>query len=337
MVLTRPLLLAAACVFPLSLVACGGSSESDAQPTPEGTHYGYVVSKAFVPSDNKQATDYGLDLGGAKASKLDGTVDNRLGEVLATLAGMGFAIQTTIDDAINQGSIMLLVDFQTKDFMTASAAGFSVKLGANAMPAPCTNPSDKTTCGQHLKGTGSFTLAADSPTDALVSGKIVGGTFSGGPGNIDLQIALGDATQPLTLSLLNARAKATAISDTGLTATVGGMLSINDLNTQVIPAIAGQVAGILERDCGPLANRVPTATPACGCKAGSTSLTILNLFDGDLTGTVKDCNISKEEIAGNAVIKSLLGPDVCSAKTTCTAPDALSLGIKVQTVKATIN
>jgi hypothetical protein len=67
---------------------------------------------------------------------------------------------------------------------------------------------------------------------------------------------------------------------------------------------------------------------------GSTGATLLTLLDGDIAGTVKDCNISTAEIAGNALIKSLLGPDVCSTKT-CTAPDALSLGIQVTTVKAT--
>jgi hypothetical protein len=113
-----------------------------------------------------------------------------------------------------------------------------------------------------------------------------------------------------------------------MTATVGGALSVTDLNEQVIPAIGAQVAGIITRDCG------TAVAPECLCTTGSTTgKTLLNLFDGD-TGTAKDCKISTAEIAGNAVIKSLLGPDVCSTKT-CTAPDALSLGIQVTTVKAT--
>src|SRR5262249_16800319 len=150
-----------------------------------------------------------------------------LGQVLGTLASMGFPIQSTIDDAINQGSIILLIDFQTKDFMNASAAGLSVKIGANPMPAACTNPTDLTTCGKHLNGMASFSIDPKSPTDALVAGTIVNGTFNGGPGNIDLQIALG-STQPITLSLLDARAKATAITAGGMTATVDGALSASD-------------------------------------------------------------------------------------------------------------
>jgi hypothetical protein len=327
MVLKRPLLILVACLLPLSVVACSSSSGDDAQVVPEGTHYGYVVSKASVPTTNDQARTYGLDLGGAKSGTPDGTVDNRLGEVLGALAGMGFAIQATVDAAVAQGSIILLVDLQTKDFASSSATGFSVKLGATPMPAPCTDATDKV-CGHHLTGSGTFTLAADSPKDALVSGKIVGGTFTGGPGNIDLQIALG-STQPITLSLLNARAKATSISATGMTATVGGALSVTDLNGQVIPAITTQVAAVVTKDCTGVGG-----PPTCGCTASSTGLNLLNLFDGDLMGSVHDCKISNEEIAGNAVIKSLLGPDVCSSKS-CTAPDALSLGIQVTAVKAT--
>ena len=332
MVSTRLLCFAVACALPLSTVACGGSGE-DASATVDskGTHYGYVVSKALVPTSNDQARMYGLDLGATKSNTPDGTIDNRLGEVLSTLAGMGFAIQSTIDLAINQGSIILLVDFQTTDLKNASGTGLSVKLGATPSPAPCTNPSDTTTCGQHLKGTGTFSVSASSPADALVVGKIVNGTFNGGPGDLSLQIALG-TTQPLTLSLLQARAKATAILDTGMTLIVGGALTQSDLMTQVLPAIQTQVASIITRDCG-------TATPAnnCACTTGSsTGSTLLTLFDGDIAGTQHDCTISVDEIAGNFLIKGLLAPDVCSTKT-CTTPDALSLGIQVTAVKATIN
>jgi len=327
MVLTRPLLFAAACALPLSIVACGGSSSDSGTVVPEGTHYGYVVSKANVPVDNKTATSYGLDLGSTKSGTPDGTVDNRLGQVLGQLSTMGFDVQTTVTDAINQGSIILLIDFQTKDFMNSSAAGLSVKIGANPMPAACTNPADLTTCGKHLDGMASFSIDPKSPADALVAGKIVNGTFDGGPGNIDLQIALG-TTQPITLSLLNARAKATAITADGMTATVGGALSVNDLNTQVIPAIADQVAGIISRDCN------GATPPTCVCNSGmATGATLLILFDGK-DGTTPDCTISATEIAKSPFTSGFFAPDICSTKT-CTAPDALSLGIQVQTVKAT--
>lgn len=296
---------------------------------PEGTHHEYVVNRAFLPTTPQQAPGYGLDLGTPTSGTPDGTVDNRIGVMLGTLAEMGFKIKDTLDTAISQGNILLLVDFQARDLMNASAAGFSIKLGASPIPAACNGATD-TICGHHLTGTASFSIAADSPPDAPLVGKIVDNRFNGGPGEISLQIVLGDATQPLTLSLVNARAKTTAINGTGLTAIIGGALSVNDLNTQVIPAIAAQMTRLLVRDCSTNRTR-----PTCGCSASSTGALLLNLFDGDLAGMLADCNITKEEIAGNSVIKNLLGPDVCST-TTCTDPDALSFGITIETANATL-
>src|SRR5262249_37225411 len=160
------------------------------------------------------------DIGQAKSTKLDKVVDNQLGMVLATLEGMMFDIQGTIDKAINSGSIILLVDFQTKDFTNTSAAGVQAFLGANPMPAPCTDMNDMV-CGHHLTGTGMFTVDPKSPDNASLAGKNIGGTFNGGPGNLTLQIALG-GTMAITLNLDLARAQATDISDSGMTLIVAG-------------------------------------------------------------------------------------------------------------------
>src|SRR3954466_1752090 len=123
----RPILFAAA-LLPMSLAACGGGDDTI---TPEGAHYHYVANKALVPTNNNESREYGIDLNG------DGTVDNQLGMVLGTLAGMGFDIQGTIDKAVLEGSIILLADFQTKDFTSTAAAGVQVFLGANEQPAAC--------------------------------------------------------------------------------------------------------------------------------------------------------------------------------------------------------
>src|SRR3569623_2957306 len=124
----RTFLLAA--LVPMSLVACGGGG--DDQPTPEGPHYHYVANKVFVPTSSNESREFGLDLNG------DGTVDNQLGNTLAALKSQAmFDIQATIDQSVNQGSIILLADFQTKDFTSSSAAGIQVFLGTNPNPAAC--------------------------------------------------------------------------------------------------------------------------------------------------------------------------------------------------------
>src|SRR5688572_15161192 len=124
----RPFLFAIA-ALPLTLVACG---DDGGTIIPEGEHYQTVSKKAYVPTNNSQAREFGLDL------NADGTVDNQLGMVLGTLSTMGFDIQGTIDEAVAEGSIILLVDFQTKDFTNTTAAGLKVLLGDMEMPAACT-------------------------------------------------------------------------------------------------------------------------------------------------------------------------------------------------------
>lgn len=324
-------LVAVICAAPLSIAACGGSSDSTI--TPEGPHHGYVVSSASVPASDMQVRQFGLDLGSKTSSKPDGTVDNALGSALSALAALNFDIQGTVNTAVDQGSIILLIDFQTKDFSSSSAAGFGVKLGATPMPAACTGPTDPT-CRHHLDGTGTFTIAADSPMDAEVAGTIANGTFNGGPGDITLQIAIGSATAPIKLNLLHARAQATSITDAGLTAIVGGLVTQGELTTSIGPAIQVQVAGILDRDC-PVAAGATRTPPTCGCRASSTGATVVAALDGDLTmGADKDCLISTAEVLGFPLVKSLLLPDSCSTDS-CKTADSLSVGVQVKAVKAT--
>lgn len=313
-------LFAATALLPM-IAACGGD-DGEGNVVPEGEHYAYVANKILVPTTNTQAREYGLDL------NKDGTVDNQLGMVLSTLGSMGFDIQTTIDKSVAEGSIILLVDFQTKDFMNTTAAGIQVFLGDNEMPAACNanetyNEMTKMGCGRHLVPNSMFSIAANSPQNASLGGKTVNGTFNGGPGDLSLQIALG-GTDAIQLNLIGARAKASAISaesiGSGTSGGVvfGGAITKEDIDTKVIPQIQMQLGPIITRDC-------PAAMPTtCTCMDNSTGKTILGLFDSN-----KDCTVSVDEIKTNSLIVSLLSPDV-----TIDGKMALSLGIKATAVKA---
>lgn len=293
----------------LPLVACSGD------PGPEGPEHPYVISEVTVPATTPQATEIGLDLNGDK------TVDNQLGMILATLATAGFKVQDALTGAISKGDILLLASIQAKDF-SSSGAGLRVFIGDTAAvtPAPCTGTTD-TVCRHHLDGTGAFKIAASSPTDAAVEGSIKGGTFTGGPGDILLKIALG-SSNGIQLSLIGARAKATGMSENGVDSIViGGALTQEDLNNQVIPEIFNQLGPIITSDC--------TGTGAdCGCKNPSTGKTVLGLFDS----MPKDCKLTVNEIQESALLKTLLAPDV-----TIDGKMALSVGVKAKAVKATFD
>jgi hypothetical protein len=326
----RLFVLAAGCGL-LSVVACGGGSGDsgpDAAITPTGTHYGYVISKVSLPPGPlaPQVAPYSIDLGSPTSNKLDNSADNVLGASLATLATIGmFDIQGTLTEAVDRGNIILLADVQTESFTTAGASSFGVKVGATPTPKPCTDDADLATCGQHLKGGAAFTIASDSPTNDSLKGGFVNGTFSAGPGDLSLQIALG-STQPIALNLVRARIKATSVSDTGMTAIVGGLLLAQELNDHVLPAVHDQLNAILLRDCGPELDR---HLPDCGCHGTGT------LLQGEFDKSPEDCLVSIDEVKNDGLTAGLLMPDTCStASCPANAADALSIGIKIEAVKA---
>ena len=319
----------AALAVPLILVACGGGDDDGGTVTPEGTHHQYVVSKATVIPAAPHTPDepgYGLDLGSRTSATLDGRIDNSLGKALAILASVNTALdgQATLDTAVNQGSVILLVDFQSKDFMNSNA-GFAIKFGASPNPPACSGASD-TTCGHHLMGGASFQLASNSPSGD-VTGKLASGVFDGGPGELSLQITIGSTT-PILLPLVHARVKVTSVSETSLKALVGGLITAQDLKTNVGGALEGPVTQLLAGACTEL---MPPNPPNCGCTG--LAMQLMSLIDGD-TGTARDCKITGEEILANPATSSSTTPDGCSMDT-CTAPDALSVGINIEAVAAT--
>ncbi len=284
---------------------------ADAEPA-TGTPHHYVVSKEHVPTTTTEANTFGLDLNG------DGTVDNQLGMVLASFATQGFNSQTAADTDVNNGTILMLGDFLTTDFTTASDAGFTIYAGANPMPAPCNGPTD-TTCRHHLTGTGTFDISATSAHDAPLVGNVVAGTFTGSPGTLTIQLPI--LTASAQVPLIGARVKIVGATATGFTnAIVGGGITQQEITTNLYPAIATAITAHIAADCN-----VAAGPPNCGCTSGSTDATILGLFDAN-----HDCTISLTEVSGNTLITNLFMPDV-----TIDGQLALSVGIGIEAVAGT--
>jgi len=266
---------------------------------------------------------YGLDLGGAASTKLDGKVDNKLGDLLALLSTFQFDLATPVTAGINQGVVNLLVDLQTTDFSNAGAAGVTLKFGTSPSPAACTGASD-TTCGHHLTGSASFQIATDSPTDAAAAGEIVGGAFSGGPTSVSVKLGLGGNTTS-TLRLQQGRVRIAGISDAGImTGTLGGLISPDELKTELGPPLLAILNQTLDTDC--TGARTP---PGCGCGVASKGSIVISIVDQD-----KNCALTTEEMFGNSTVAPMLQPGSCS-KDSCATPDTLSMGVRFKAVKAT--
>ena len=333
-------------------VACGGNNKGapdaslpaappDAEKIdapidspPPLPHHQYVVNRVnAVPTATAgdRFTDLGLDLGSPTSAALDGKVDNVLGQALQELAQF-VDIQSAITLQIQTGATILLADIQAADLTTATTATLAVKVGADPVPAACASPTDPV-CGQHLKGTATFSIAADSPKDTPLTGSITGGTFTSNAGELTLVASLGGTASPLAVHLVHARAVASGLTADGIQlAKIGGLVTQTELTTTILPVAQTAVTGVLTAaGCKPDGN--PTATPACGCTAPTaTTAVILGLIDGD-DGTAKDCKISIAELLAFAPLKALLKLDSCS-QATCAAPDSYSFGAEVTAVKA---
>jgi hypothetical protein len=316
----------------LAMVACGGGGGSgdddgDDDVPPEGDHHTYVVDQVNIPITSESAEEFGFDLDSQCGAELgDEAVDNQLGAILSALsatAGSSLNLQDSIDKSVDSGQILLLADIQATSLDSASNAGLRLFQGSNPTPAACTDPEDPLTCGQHLQGTGSFTAAAQG-SDQYISGTISGGRFSGGPGEVTLQIAFGDT--PISLPLIEAHAEITGITDnnfggTGVTR-VGGAVRNEIVQTQIIPAVHIAVAGIIAEDCA------GATVPDCTCTPDSTGETIMGIFDDD-----DDCAVTEEEIRNDSLIVTLLRPDV---DTDCDgSKDSLSVGVGATAIKGT--
>jgi hypothetical protein len=312
------------CSFAL-LAACGGGNSSTPDAPPDMfveldapmdglmTHR-FVVASMNVPTNNNQAREFGLDLNN------DATVDNQLGMVLGTLAGQGLDTQTSVTSSIDRGTILLLPELRT-DMLGQSTlpATFTMFKGADPNPPPCASAGD-TTCRKHLAGTASFRVAPDSAHDAPLIGAIVGGVFTGGPGRLQLITNMLGPT-PIAFDLIGARVKLTMLADGTIgSGIVAGGVKQTDLDAKVYPQLQMSSMAAVAKDCPP-----PNTPPGCGCAAGTTVKTFLDLFDT----TPKNCAITVEEIKNNSLIQSLFAPDV-----TIDGQQAISIGVKISGTRA---
>jgi hypothetical protein len=281
----------------------------DAPAPPAGAHR-YVIDHEHLPTNNNQTLMYGLDLDN------DGNVDNALGMVEAAFAGMGFDDQPAVDHVIDTGAVIMLADLEAMDLTTAATASFTTYTGADPMPAACNGSAD-TTCRHHLAGTATFELATTSAHDTPLAGAVAANVFTGGPGQLHFPVTVLGAT--VSIPLIGARVKFTAISDTAITGVVAGAISQTAIDSTLIPAMRLGLTAQIANDCNAL-----TSPPACGCTDGSRGKTFLGLLDAN-----HDCAVTDDEIKNNSLIMSLLQPDVM-----IDGQMALSMGVGVTGVHA---
>lgn len=252
----------------------------DAFFDPTGTHTQYVANTIDVPSNSTEATALGQDIDG------DLSIDNALGSILGSLASMGADPQAAIDGFVANGEILQIFDVQATDLVDADGVAVRGFAADDGDEPP--NPAD------NFSGSETFVIKPGSPAGSMLLGDITGGNAVAGPGTMPLSIVIGPGTPPVIVELVGARFKGGVTATTITNGLLGGAITAEEVDAVLIPGIAAALNIMVAEDC------VGTT-----CDPDSAGEDILLLFDDNDDGV-----ITAEELRANALIQSLLAPDV---------------------------
>jgi hypothetical protein len=320
----------------LVLISCGSDSSKCsyanqlscvATPKDGAQDYQYVVSSIKLPATRAEQTEFAFDLDG------DGQPDNKLGgtlQILGALPGAMVDLQTPLDESIAAGLSPLLVQLRTKSLTAAEGAGMWTLLGMLESPEACTDPGDLTTCGQHLSGSGMFSLAAGNIADPVMAGDIVDGVFTGGPAEFPISLVLG--TETVIVTLIGARGSAQVSADGIMSGKLAGGIPAEEIDSQIVPAVHAMIEELIAEDCP---NPVP---PDMCCGEGTTGELLLEDLMMDAND---DCVVTLQEVQENTYIDGFLATDVALRDANGNyAPDpggmkdAMSIGVGFTAVPA---
>jgi hypothetical protein len=296
-------------MFSLLLVACKADEPGGPEPVTTGEFHHYVTSSLRIPVSGELQREYGINVDG----DLAGRPDNQLGNVFVALTSNSDAdVQGQIDGAVEAGSVVLLHSVRADDLGADRSVSWQVYGGAAAGAPPA------------FDGTDSFTLGdgASSP--------IIGHTTAGyydatteGAGALTVRLQISEAAAPLELDLIAARVEAT-IDETGCSGRLGGAVTMEQIDQELIPSVVTMMNAAIARDPG-----CPEA-----CEAGTSAALIVDVFDEDMDGMV-----TETEIKGSSIIQTLLSPDLdlldaSGAFAPDDMADSISLGVGFDCVPA---
>lgn len=269
----------------LALIACGssegggggldGGTAKDASSGGGGfTHY--VSNSLRLGKTSGEAYGFAFDLDG------DGQEDDQIGGTLALLAS-NLDADGRLDAAVKAGTIILLHSLQADSLTGDTSVGWRVLVGS-AKTSP------------DFGGSGSFTVAPTSPTDAVMTGAIAAGVFTGGPATVTVELSLLEGQPPLRARLIGARMSAKVTAGGCSEGRLGGAITDKDINDVVLPALATGLESVIAADAGCKAN-------VNDCEASTK--TILSAFDGN-----GDRTITLAEVKNSLAVKLIFAPDL---------------------------
>jgi hypothetical protein len=294
----------------------GGTASAEAWDFPE---HQFVIDRLRLPLTEAESQQLGFDLNG------DGLPDNLLGSILVSFgSSMGATSpQTSVDESVAAGRTILLIDLFARDLQSEPLSNLWLLLGTAADPPLTTGPPPGS----------AWSAAPDGPLDSILGGAIAGGhaLYGGTGGRLRVDFPITDE-ESLAASLEAARAEfdvAVDGSTLDLARTsgavnpdlgrIGGAISRESLDTEVMPSLARIMQGQVVKKCTMNAG-------VCECVPNTGGAAVQRLFDEN-----GDCSVTLEEFVGNALVQTALAGDV-------ELPDGtmgLSLGFGFHAVTAT--
>ncbi|HKA89957.1 MAG TPA: hypothetical protein VKE22_19985 [Haliangiales bacterium] len=322
-VVTCILLGGLASALALGAVSCGGGGGTTSDggtvdaPSVAGTYTHYVMNHVTLGTA-ATAKNYGFDLNG------DGINDNVLGGALALAANFGLSVEDVVNGVIARGGAVLLHSLKATSLTTSAAATWQVYLGT-----PFTDAQTDAGMFPDFSGHGTFMIAGNSPTNAIVSGAVAGGAFSTTtPGLISIQLPI--AGPPVQIDLQSARIQVTVTAD-GCMGKLGGGILLTDLETKIYPQVAAALdAQIKANGCTTATKCNPRMDPCT-----TTQCAIASLADTNHDGTITATDLQTGTVGGIIMADVDLVPGVPNPHDASNPKESVSFGLGFECVKAT--
>ncbi len=265
----------------LALTACSALKPATPTPIPPtptqdvlmpvtGVQNYFVTDKLLVPTTKEQTQAFALNVDGDSRQQLD----NKFGDLLTLLTYTvpNLELQSTLDQAVNNGQLVLLHMVKTDDFMNSSNVSWSIFLGQMTQNAPVFDGSDK------------FTVDSATPANSAIIGSLENGHFTGGPGAARVRILL--LGQSIEVDLIQVYLESDFSANGCVNGKIGGGVTVEEFRGKLLPAIADGINQLVASDNA-------AATP------------LLQAFDSD-----GDKKITVQELENNPLLMIAISPDL---------------------------
>jgi hypothetical protein len=275
-------------LFGISQAGCGDEAEFDhcepregALVDPAGSEYRYVVSAIELPASSNRAREMALQLD----EDDNGRGDNQLGHVFAAFGQFSeYDLSGEANALVASGELLQLIDVETRSLEDAGGVGVQVSLGQDLDDDPSDNHS------------GSEPLSLDRSVEAgLMSGTVADGQLIVELGTAPLALTFPGFGERFIFPLTGARMEAT-ITEDGIIGSIGGAVSVENLNTQVVPALLEGFRRAIARDCS-----------TGQCEEESFGLLLVEVFDDN---DPFDYVITEEELRNSSLFDAFFAPDM---------------------------